>query len=341
MTTTDHMQFSSESRADRCSTRVDDDPGKHASQTQPQELYAPEASAVYPGSAEVTLRPERSGTPAGGRRPRRRTGQRQLIEIQGMLSDRDTQILTSLSFHPFLLTGQIARMHFASHASDASGGRVCRRVLARLAELRAIEHLERRIGGVRAGSASFVWRLGPVGRRLLRLSASQASRADEPRSRRKEPSLHHLDHSLAIAEAHIRLLEASHEHRFELLRVQTEPQNWRPYIGAAGERLILKPDLYAVTASGDYEDSWAIEVDRGMESLPTLLRKCAAYEAYRRSGSEQAAAGVFPWVLWLMPSTVLADKLRQAVEASRTLDSSLYRITTFGDLLTVIEGGPS
>jgi Replication-relaxation len=55
-----------------------------------------------------------------------------------------------------------------------------------------------------------------------------------------------------------------------------------------------------VTASPDFEDSWFIEVDRGTESLPTLLRKCGRYEEYRRSGIEQRDRQVFPLVLWLL-----------------------------------------
>lgn len=340
MTTKSRTSSPDTTRTSRCSGHVETMNRESAGQASLASVYAPEASAVYPGSAEVSLRPERSGAAAAERSTLRRprTGREQLASLGRTLSARDFQILDSLSLHPFLTTGQLVRLHFADHMTEVSGGRVCRRVLMRLAELRVVEHLERRIGGVRAGSASFVWRLGPVGHRLLSLAASGA---DSARARRKQPSLHHLEHNLAIADAHLRLLEASATHRFDLLRVQTEPRSWRPYVGAAGERLVLKPDLYAVTASGDYEDHWFVEVDRGTESLPTLLRKCGLYEAYRRSGAEQRSNDVFPWVLWLMPSAALASKLRAAVDASRTLDHALYRITTFDRLVAVIEGEPS
>jgi hypothetical protein len=307
-----------------------------ADQTQVGEIYAPEslASGVNSLPAAAAAVSEGGGGSAASQRPQRaRTGNQQLQVISDNLSDRDWRILHSLTAHPFLTTLHIQRLHFADHASISSGSRVCRRVLGRLAAIRAIHHLERRIGGVRAGSASFVWRLGPVGERLLQRALDGA---DGPRLRRKEPSLHHLDHCLAVAEAHIRLLEAGRGHAPELLRLQTEPICWRPFATLGGGQGILKPDLYAVTASGDFEDSWFIEVDRGTESLPTLLRKCAQYEEYRRSGIEQRDHEVFPLVLWLLPDERRKQALGPALDKARNVDRSLFRAARFDELISAV-----
>ena len=53
------------------------------------------------------------------------------------------------------------------------------------------------LAGVYAGSASFVWRIGPVGDRVLRLDGA----AGVPQ-RSGEPSVRFLDHCLAIADLH-------------------------------------------------------------------------------------------------------------------------------------------
>jgi hypothetical protein len=119
--------------------------------------------------------------------------------------------------------------------------------------------------------------------------------------------------------------------------VQTEPACWR-IAASFGDRM-LKPDLFAVTASADYEDHWYIEVDRATESLPTLLRKCAQYEDYRRTGAEQQDHGVFPLVIWIVPDDARAAKLRAAIAASRSLDRDLYRICTPASFAGVITGG--
>ncbi len=86
-------------------------------------------------------------------------------------------------------------------------------------------------------------------------------------------------------------------HRAKLLSAEYEPACWRGFLGSSGDAETLKPDLYAVKANAEYEDSWFIEVDRGTESLPTVLKKCAQYERHQRSGQEQASRGVLPAVL--------------------------------------------
>jgi hypothetical protein len=242
-------------------------------------------------------------------------------------------ILHSLDAHRLLTTQQLIRFHFADHATPAAAGRICRRVLQRLFELDLIEHLQRRVGGVRAGSASYVWRVGGIGDQLLRLQTS----TDRPRARRKEPSLHHLEHCLLIAEAHLALLDLARKQRLELLSVVTEPRCWRRYLTISGSPETLKPDLLAITAQADYEDHWFIEIDRATESLPTLLAKCAQYQDYRRSG--QTDDDVFPLVVWVVPNQTHAAKLTAAIASSRTLDPALYRICTLDRFGEVITGG--
>lgn len=315
--------------SDRPSGRVEQTMNVSAGQRIGGGRSAPESMGP---SAAHSSDPERAVGLGGAHAGTGRTSRRRLQVIHNALSERDWALLTTLDQHGYLTTLQLQRMHFADHATSDAAGRVCRRVLQRLAEHRVIEHLERRVGGIRAGSASYVWRVGPIGDRLLTQSAAG------PRARRKEPSLHHLDHRLAVAETHIRLLEASRDHRWELLRVQLEPASWRPFLTIGGARSVLKPDLYAVTAVGDFEDHWFIEVDRGTESLPTLLRKCAQYEAYRATGAEQRDHGVFPLVLWLLPDDRRAEQLRTAIRQARGLDEQLYRLTTSTGLIAAVTG---
>jgi hypothetical protein len=206
-------------------------------------------------------------------------------------------------------------------------------VLERLAARGVIEHLERRIGGIRAGSASYVWRVGLVGDRLLRADR------DQPRARRKEPSLRNLDHWLAIADAHLVLVELARTGQLELVEATTEPGCWRSYLGPAGDKRTLKPDLYAVTAAGDFEDHWFCEIDRATESLPTIIRKCIQYETYRRTGREQHEHGVFPLVVWITTTNQHADQLRDAIATSRSIDANHFRVCTPDGFADVVRGG--
>lgn len=264
----------------------------------------------------------------------RRVGRRRLAVIRDALSDRDWAILGTVAAHRFLTTTQVQAFHFTGHASDLSAARVCRRVLERLRRERLLGTLQRRVGGVRAGSASFVWHLDAVGDRLLRETSHPG-----PRRRTFEPSLHFLQHTLAVADLHLRLRQTAATGTIELLRVQTEPACHRRYPHFGGGLSTLKPDLYALTAAGDFEDSWFFEVDLGTESLPRLLAKCAEYEAYRRSGMEQQASGVFPLVVWLVDQARRRTALTAAIAKDQGLPDELFRVLDPHDLPGLLVGG--
>src|SRR5688500_16412650 len=85
--------------------------------------------------------------------PRRksRVKPRDIEELARWLSDRDVAILHSVAEHQFLTVRQVEALHFADHA-PVSGRRIARRTLARLRNYRLLGTLERRIGGVKAGS---------------------------------------------------------------------------------------------------------------------------------------------------------------------------------------------
>src|SRR5205823_850906 len=100
----------------------------------------------------------------------------------------------TIASHRFVTGKQLERFHFDDHSSNDSGARVCRGVLARLSRLALLRRLERRVGGIRAGSASYVYTLSWAGRRLV--GETTARRVDEP-------SRTFLNHTLAVADAHL------------------------------------------------------------------------------------------------------------------------------------------
>src|SRR5262245_62962246 len=84
------------------------------------------------------------------------------------LSERDRAILADVARVRVLSGRQVERLHFADLAGQHRD-RTRRRVLERLTALQLLTTLERRIGGVRAGSAGLVFALGAAGQRLLTL----------------------------------------------------------------------------------------------------------------------------------------------------------------------------
>ncbi|KQV73879.1 hypothetical protein ASC61_02010 [Aeromicrobium sp. Root344] len=236
------------------------------------------------------------------------------------MPERDWDVLRRISEHRYLTTHQVQAFVFTTHSSAESAARTARHVLQRLERNALIRMVTRRIGGARSGSAARVWQLAPAGARLLR--------DDGAAQRTHEPSLRFLAHCLAVADVHLGALALSDLDQVQQVRVQTEPDCWRRYVGIGGEPRWLQPDLAAVVDLTDFSDRWFIEVDLGSESIPTLLKKAGQYEAYRASGIEQQEHGAFPLVLWMFSRPDRADKLRAAILRSPRLTPELYRYAT-------------
>jgi Replication-relaxation len=244
------------------------------------------------------------------------------------LSDRDLAVTDSIQEHRFLTAQHIQALHFGDHSTSAAGARVCRRVLARLAKERVLVRLQRRVGGVRAGSSSYIYALGPIGRRLVAGGR-----------RVTEPSWLFLDHTLAVADARVELVRADMAGKLELVDAEVEPLSWRRYTGPGGASEVVRPDLYVVTSHGEFEDCWFLEIDRGTESPAAVGRKCRAYHAYWRTGAEQAQHGTFPLVLWVVPDVARARRIEKVISSARGLKRELFRMTTGENLVQLISEG--
>lgn len=254
------------------------------------------------------------------------------------LSDRDISILESLRSHRLLSTTHIRRLHFAhGHATRMAAAGATMRVLTRLEHHRLIARLQRRIGGVRAGSSGIVWQLGSAGETLLR-----TMHGDAHRRRYQPPSAAFTAHTLAVAELAVRLHELDHDHTVELISLDTEPACWHSFIGSHGIVQWLKPDLTVVTATDDYEDHWFLEADLATEHPPVVVRKAKLYQRYAATGAYQARHGLFPAVIWVVPSVARQQALQTALRADRAIQPKLFQVITgdnFGALITA--GNPA
>lgn len=110
---------------------------------------------------------------------------------------------------------------------------------------------------------------------------------------------------------------------------------------AGGAQRILKLDLMITTSSATYDDHWYVEVDLGNESLPVLLRKCTAYDDYRRTGRAQAEHGIFPQVLWVLPSLVRVARLQSAIATASALSSRMFVCTAGDPLIETLHNPPT
>jgi hypothetical protein len=184
-------------------------------------------------------------------------------------------------------------------ASPISRARHARRLLQRLTELGLLARLDRRIGGLRAGSSGYVYYLGPAGQRLLAYWQGQGL----VRGRyRPEPALRYVAHRLSVTQVYVDLPMAAAARELELLTFNVEPDCWRTHETGFGGQVVIKPDAFVRIGVGAYEDRCFVEVDLGTESRSVIARKLRTYAAYYMSGQEQAAHGVFPRVVLLTNS---------------------------------------
>lgn len=264
-----------------------------------------------------------------------RVGARQLVQLRRDLSSRHVDVLQMVAELRLVSGRQIADVHFptATTGSTASSERVARRVLRTMVERRLLVRLERHVGGLRGGSGSFIYAIGPVGQRLL-------SR-EGPRRRFREPSTTFAEHTLAVAELVVALtLSARHAGRIDLLDLEPEPRSWRKFQSLSGVS-VLKPDLFVNLGVGAFEHRWFVEVDLGTEHLPALLRKCHVYQSYFQCGAEQEEHGVFPRVCWALPDIRRTQMLRDAIDADRVLTDELFVCVDMGDVVPTVSGGAS
>lgn len=259
-----------------------------------------------------------------------------IYELRRHLTPRDLDVLRSLETYRLLTTGQIQRLHFTEHVSSSSAARTAVRVLGRIEGHGLIVRLRRRIGGLDKGSAANVWQLAALGERLLR-----ALDGDPNRRRFIEPSEPFTEHTVAVAELAVRIIEESRRGRFEALALETEPECWRSWVGAAGAEQWVKPDLFVVTASADYEAHAFVEIDRDTEHMPAIIRKCLTYQRYWSTGIEQARADLFPAVVWVVPSELRAERIRTAIRDEASLTSELFHVVTSDEALSVLGPEPA
>ena len=268
--------MSSENLSDRVSGRVDTEPENHLHRGTARGQTRADSSAIHAAPSQLAPRLQR---------------------IHSSLTDVDLELIDTLALVRMASGSQLNRLFWPT---SPSGARTARRRLQRLTELRIMTRLHRQVGGVKGGSQGYTYALDVNGQRI-------AQTRHHNTIRRPTPSDSFVDHTLAVTETYIILRTAE---TVELLTWEPEPTCWRSYTGPAGRSMTLRPDAYAAWATGEWELSAFLEIDRATEHPGRIARKADQYARYWQTGQEQQRPGVFPSVLWITPSTKRAQVLR-------------------------------
>ena len=161
---------------------------------------------------------------------------------QFYLTNLETNLLEFLDKARYATSRQLASLFFSSSSNPATQLRRANFTLMKLTNQGLLHRLNRRIGGVRAGSGSFVYGITLKGLKLLK----QTNEAVILRYQNiYEPSLGHLEHTLAVTQLYLEAVQLDRHHsEICLERFDFEPKSWRGYSTIAGTGSTLKPDAY-------------------------------------------------------------------------------------------------
>jgi len=251
--------------------------------------------------------------------------------IRSQLSDKQRHVIADVDKLGIVSGKQLQLIHYGS---SAAGGRLARKHLSQLVRWQVLIRLGRSIGGERAGSAGYVYSLGPAGQRLQYPDRSRYVPRWTPR-----PG--YLRHALAVSDLYVSLRQIERGGSVELLAYDTEPRCWRRYFGSGGALSMLKPDSLAIVGLGDFEYRYFIEIDCSTEHRPQIIQKAKTYVRYYQSGREQAETGIFPFVIWSVPDEQRADLLIDALTSLPAEHWQLFMVTTANRAAKRIAAGHS
>lgn len=250
------------------------------------------------------------------------------------LTNRDYEVLSLLNRCRYATTKQLVELYFREN-KPKTATRQANLLTKKLSNLGLIHHLVRRIGGVRAGSGSYIWYLTHKGvKELRKIDSSIKLRLKN----RYEPTRNHLKHQLFVTQIFVELKILEVDKKIILENFSFEPKCWRSF-ATLFSSFTLKPDDFVRLTVGNFEDVYFFEADNATEHLGRVVAKCKQYIAYFNTGIEQRENSVFPMVVWLVPD----EKRKLAMESRirEDLDAywELFSVITLDEFSNFIQGG--
>ena len=241
------------------------------------------------------------------------------------LAARHTTSLSHLARVRLLTGAHLDRLLANPETTTETTARDRRRIMTRLHDLGLVTTLERRIGGVRAGSAGRIYTLTPAGHHVLTALSDQPCPPHVKKPTTPGPLF--LAHTLAISDIYVQLIEASRHHNVTMSSFVTEPHCWRPTGGGD----YLKPDAYCVLSTTTHQDCWWLENDQATESTPRIRAKCRTYLDFLIHGGV-GPDDVPPRILFAAPDHPRAQAINNVITTHTTTETQhMITITTQED----------
>ncbi|MGU7929912.1 replication-relaxation family protein [Streptococcus suis] len=250
------------------------------------------------------------------------------------LTKRDYEVLSLLNRCRYATTKQLVELYFRENKPKTATRRA-NLLTKKLSNLELIHHLNRRIGGVRAGSGSYIWYLTHKGMKVLReIEPSVKLKLKN----RYEPTRNHLKHQLFVTQLFVELYKLHSERMLFLEDFSFEPKCWRSF-ATLFSSFILKPDAFAKLIIGDFEDAYFFEVDNATEHIGRVIAKCKQYIAYFNTGIEQRENEVFPLVVWIVPDEKRKLAILNRIKEDLDAYWELFEVVTLDEFSGFIQRG--
>lgn len=250
------------------------------------------------------------------------------------LTKRDYEVLSLLNRCRYATTKQLVELYFRENKPKTATRRA-NLLTKKLTNLGLIHHLNRRIGGVRAGSGSYVWHITHKGIKELReVEPSVKLKLKN----RYEPSQNHLKHQLFVAQLFVELTALHLDGKILLETFFFEPKCWRSF-ATLFSHFTLKPDAFARVTIENFEDTYFFEADNATEHLGRVISKCKQYIAYFNTGIEQRENNIFPLVVWIVPDEKRKLAILNRIKENLDAYWELFEVLTLDEFPGFIQGG--
>lgn len=250
------------------------------------------------------------------------------------LTKQDYDLLSLLNRCRYATTKQLVELYFRQNKPKTATRRA-NLLTKKLSNLGLIHHLERRIGGVRAGSGSYIWYLTHKGVKTLRTVDPSIKLKLK---NRYEPTQNHLKHQLFVTQIFVELTTLHLDGKIKLENFSFEPKCWRSF-ATLFSSFTLKPDAFAKLTIDDFEDAYFFEADNATEHIGRVIAKCKQYIQYFNTGIEQRENEIFPLVVWVVPDEKRKLAILNRIKEDLDAYWELFTVITLDELPDFIQGG--
>lgn len=205
---------------------------------------------------------------------------------------RDLQVVRAIAHFGHLEAGHLRYLFFHENRSDTPSDRSFQRLTER--------DFIKVLGITRRGVGQNIYALDEMGKKMFSPDTYKKAKASD------------INHTIAIADTYIALVELERGGLHKIVSYATEPSNWYTLAGVK-----LRSDLYVELGDKTRGKllSWWLEIDLDHQGKLVITDKLNRYyHAWKHVRDEDFPLPTMPRVVFLVPSEGRAKKIRELIQ---------------------------